>query len=107
MIEDNKITPPKRSEMKKSMEAIIHHFKLFTEGYRVPEGITYRAVEAPKGEFGVYLISDGSNKPYKCKIRAPGFSHLQSMDYLIKGHMLADVPAVLGSLDIVFGEVDR
>ena len=89
------------------MEALIHHFKLFTEGYRVPKDEIYTAVEAPKGEFGVYLISDDSSKPYKCKIRAPGFSHLQSMDYLIKGHMLADVPAVLGSLDIVFGEVDR
>ena len=106
-IEDNKITPPKRNQMKKSMEALIHHFKLFTEGYRVPKDEIYTAVEAPKGEFGVYLISDGSSKPYKCKIRAPGFSHLQSMDYLIKGHMLADVPAVLGSMDIVFGEVDR
>ena len=106
-IEDNKITPPKRNQMKKSMEALIHHFKLFTEGYRVPEGQIYTAVEAPKGEFGVYLISDGSSKPYKCKIRAPGFTHLQAMDYLIKGHMLADVPAVLGSMDIVFGEVDR
>ena len=95
------------NEIKESMEALIHHFKLFTEGYRVPKGNVYTAVEAPKGEFGVYLISDGSSKPYKCKIRAPGFSHLQAMDYLIKGHMLADVPAVLGSLDIVFGEVDR
>jgi NADH-quinone oxidoreductase subunit D len=104
---DGKITPPKRENLKNSMEALIHHFKLFSEGYRVPEGEIYTAVEAPKGEFGVYLISDGSNKPYKCKIRAPGFSHLQSMDYLLKGHMLADVPAVLGSLDIVFGEVDR
>ena len=104
---DNKITPPKRGEMKHSMESLIHHVKLFTEGYRVPEGQTYTAVEAPKGEFGVYLISDGTSKPYKCKIRAPGFSHLQAMDYLIKGHMLADVPAVLGSLDIVFGEIDR
>ena len=85
------------------MEALIHHFKLFTEGYRVPKGNVYTAVEAPKGEFGVYLISDGSNKPYRCKIRAPGFSHLQAMDYLIRGHMLADVPAVLGSLDIVLG----
>ena len=89
------------------MEALIHHFKLFTEGYRVPKGKVYTAVEAPKGEFGVYLISDGSSKPYRCKIRAPGFSHLQAMDYLVKGHMLADVPAILGSLDIVFGEVDR
>ena len=93
--------------LKQSMEALIHHFKLFTEGYRVPKGDVYTAVEAPKGEFGVYLISDGTNKPYRCKIRAPGFSHLQAMDYLIRGHMLADVPAVLGSLDIVFGEVDR
>ena len=104
---DGKISPPNRDDLKQSMEALIHHFKLFTEGYRVPSGNVYTAVEAPKGEFGVYLISDGSSKPYKCKIRAPGFSHLQSMDYLIKGHMLADVPAVLGSLDIVFGEVDR
>ena len=104
---DGKLTPPKRESLKSSMEALIHHFKLFSEGYRVPEGEIYTAVEAPKGEFGVYLISDGSNKPYKCKIRAPGFSHLQSMNYLLKGHMLADVPAVLGSLDIVFGEVDR
>jgi len=104
---DGKITPPKREDLKSSMEALIHHFKLFSEGFRVPAGDIYTAVEAPKGEFGVYLISDGSNKPYKCKIRAPGFSHLQSMDYLMKGHMLADVPAVLGSLDIVFGEVDR
>ena len=104
---DCKISPPKKSELKNSMEALIHHFKLFSEGYRVDPGEIYTAVEAPKGEFGVFLISDGSNKPYKCKIRAPGFSHLQAMDYLIKGHMLADVPAVLGSLDIVFGEVDR
>ena len=104
---DGKITPPSKKDLKRSMEAVIHHFKLFSEGYRVPEGEIYTAVEAPKGEFGVYLISDGSNKPYKCKIRAPGFSHLQAMDYLMKGHMLADVPAVLGSLDLVFGEVDR
>ena len=104
---DGKITPPKKSDIKNSMEALIHHFKLFSEGFRVPRGEIYTAVEAPKGEFGVYLIADGSNKPYKCKIRAPGFSHLQAMDYLLKGHMLADVPAVLGSLDIVFGEVDR
>ena len=104
---DGKITPPKKDDLKNSMEALIHHFKLFSEGFRVPEGEIYTAVEAPKGEFGVYLISDGSNKPYKCKIRAPGFSHLQAMNYLLKGHMLADVPAVLGSLDIVFGEVDR
>jgi len=104
---DGKISPPKKVDLKNSMEALIHHFKLFSEGFRVPEGEIYIPVEAPKGEFGVYLISDGSNKPYKCKIRAPGFSHLQAMDYLLKGHMLADVPAVLGSLDIVFGEVDR
>ncbi len=105
--QDAKVTPPPKKELKNSMEALIHHFKLFTEGYRVEKDQIYTAVEAPKGEFGVYLISDGSNKPYKCKIRAPGFSHLQAMDYLIKGHMLADVPAVLGSMDIVFGEVDR
>ena len=104
---DGKISPPPKKEIKESMEALIHHFKLFTEGYRVDKDEIYTAVEAPKGEFGVYLISDGSSKPYKCKIRAPGFSHLQAMDYLIKGHMLADVPAVLGSMDIVFGEVDR
>ena len=104
---DGKISPPKREYLKNSMEALIHHFKLFSEGFRVPKGEIYTAVEAPKGEFGVFLISDGTNKPYKCKIRAPGFSHLQAMDYLLKGHMLADVPAVLGSLDIVFGEVDR
>jgi len=104
---DGKITPPPKKDLKTSMEALIHHFKLFSEGFRVPKGEVYTAVEAPKGEFGVYLISDGSNKPYKCKIRAPGFSHLQAMDYLLKGHMLADVPAVVGSLDLVFGEVDR
>ncbi|MEM7302465.1 MAG: NADH-quinone oxidoreductase subunit D [Pseudomonadota bacterium] len=104
---DGKIVPPKRGEMKQSMEALIHHFKLYTEGYHVPEGEVYAAVEAPKGEFGVYLVSDGSNKPYRCKLRAPGFAHLQAMDFLSKGHMLADVSAILGSLDIVFGEVDR
>ena len=104
---DGKISPPPKKEIKESMEALIHHFKLFTEGYRVKKDEIYVAVEAPKGEFGVYLISDGSSKPYKCKIRAPGFSHLQAMDYLIKGHMLADVPAVLGSMDVVFGEIDR
>lgn len=104
---DAKITPPPKKELKDSMEALIHHFKLFTEGYRVDKDEIYMPVEAPKGEFGVYLISDGSNKPYKCKIKAPGFTHLQAMDYLIKGHMLADVPAILGSMDIVFGEVDR
>ena len=104
---DGKIAPPKRGQMKQSMEALIHHFKLYTEGYHVPAGEVYAAVEAPKGEFGVFLVSDGSNKPYKCKIRAPGFAHLQAMDFLCRGHMLADVAAILGSLDIVFGEVDR
>ena len=104
---DGKIVPPKRGEMKRSMEALIHHFKLYTEGYRVPEGSVYAAVEAPKGEFGVYLVSDGSNKPYRCKIRAPGYAHLQAMDFVCRGHQLADVSAALGSLDIVFGEVDR
>ena len=104
---DNKIAPPKRGDMKKSMEALIHHFKLYTEGYHVPAGETYSAVEAPKGEFAVYLVSDGSNKPYRCKIRAPGFAFLSAMDYLSKGHMLADTVAIIGSLDIVFGEIDR
>ena len=104
---DGKIVPPKRDEMKRSMEALIHHFKLYTEGYKVPEGEVYAAVEAPKGEFGVYLVSDGTNRPYRCKLRAPGFAHLQAMDFMCRGHMLADVSAVLGSLDIVFGEVDR
>jgi NADH-quinone oxidoreductase subunit D len=106
-VDDHKIVPPKRGEMKRSMEALIHHFKLFTEGYHVPEGEVYAAVEAPKGEFGVYLVANGTNKPYKCKIRAPGFAHLQAMDWLCKGYMLADVSAILGSIDIVFGEVDR
>jgi NADH-quinone oxidoreductase subunit D len=104
---DGKVVPPKRGEMKRSMEALIHHFKLYTEGYRVPEGEVYAAVEAPKGEFGVYLVSDGSNKPYRCKVRAPGFAHLQAMDFLTRGHMLADVSAIIGSIDVVFGEVDR
>ncbi|MBS0471413.1 MAG: NADH-quinone oxidoreductase subunit D [Proteobacteria bacterium] len=104
---DNKVVPPKRGEMKSSMEALIHHFKLYTEGFHVPAGEAYVGIEAPKGEFGVYLVSDGTNKPYRCKIRAPSFVHLQAMDYMNKGHMLADVSAVLGSLDIVFGEVDR
>ncbi len=107
VVEDHKIVPPRRSEMKRSMEALIHHFKLYTEGYHVPAGEVYAAVEAPKGEFGVYLVSDGTNKPYKCKIRAPGFAHMQAMDFLCRGHMLADVSAILGSIDIVFGEVDR
>lgn len=106
-VDDRKVSPPPRAEMKRSMEALIHHFKLYTEGYHVPAGETYTAVEAPKGEFGVYLVSDGTNKPYRCKIRAPGFAHLQAMDLLTKGHMLADVPAIIGSLDIVFGEIDR
>jgi NADH-quinone oxidoreductase subunit D len=105
--EDGKVVPPKRGEMKRSMEALIHHFKLYTEGYHVPAGEVYAAVEAPKGEFGVYLIADGTNKPYRCKIRAPGFAHLSAMDMITRGHMLADVTAILGSLDIVFGEVDR
>ncbi len=104
---NQKIVPPSRGEMKRSMEALIHHFKLYTEGYHVPAGEVYAAVEAPKGEFGVYLVSDGTNRPYRCKIRAPGYAHLQAMDFLCKGHMLADVSAILGSLDIVFGEVDR
>jgi NADH-quinone oxidoreductase subunit D len=104
---DRKVVPPKRGEMKRSMEALIHHFKLYTEGYKVPAGEVYAAVEAPKGEFGVYLVSDGTNKPYRCKLRAPGFAHMAAMDFLCRGHMLADAPAVLGSMDIVFGEVDR
>ncbi|MBX7147333.1 MAG: NADH-quinone oxidoreductase subunit D, partial [Alphaproteobacteria bacterium] len=105
--DDRKITPPKRQAMKQSMEALIHHFKLYTEGFHVPEGEVYAAVEAPKGEFGVYLVADGSNKPYRCKIRAPGFAHLQAMDFISRGHMLADAVAILGSMDIVFGEIDR
>ena len=106
-VKDNKIVPPPRGEMKRSMEATIHHFKLYSEGHRVPAGEVYAAVEAPKGEFGVYLVSDGTNRPYKCKIRAPSFAHLQAMDFLSRGHMLADVSAIIGSLDIVFGEIDR
>ena len=105
--EDPKITPPKRADMKTSMEALIHHFKLYTEGYHVPPGETYTAVEAPKGEFGVYLVSDGTNKPYRCKIRAPGFAFMQATEFLGKGHMLADLVAIVGSMDIVFGEIDR
>jgi NADH-quinone oxidoreductase subunit D len=107
MPEHSKYAPPRRAEMKNSMEALIHHFKLYTEGFHVPAGDVYAAVEAPKGEFGVYLVADGSNKPYRLKIRAPGFPHLAAMDYLCRGHMLADVSAILGSLDIVFGEIDR
>jgi len=106
-INDYKVSPPPRAEMKNSMEALIHHFKLFTEGYHVPAGETYTAVEAPKGEFGVYLVADGTNRPYRCHIRAPGFAHLQALEMMSKGHMLADVVANIGSLDIVFGEIDR
>ncbi len=106
-VRDNKIVPPLRAEMKRSMEATIHHFKLYSEGHHVPAGEVYAAVEAPKGEFGVYLVADGTNRPYKCKIRAPSFAHLQAMDFLSRGHMLADVSAIIGSLDIVFGEIDR
>jgi NADH-quinone oxidoreductase subunit D len=106
-VNDRKVAPPPRAEMKRSMEALIHHFKLYTEGYHVPAGETYTAVEAPKGEFAVYLVADGTNRPYRCKIRAPGFAFLQAMDFMAKGHMLADVVAIIGSMDIVFGEVDR
>ena len=104
---DGKMVPPKRGEMKRSMEALIHHFKLYTEGYHVPAGEVYVATESPKGEFGVYLVSDGSNKPYRCKIRPTAFSHLQAMDFMSRGHMLADTTAILGAMDIVFGECDR
>ncbi len=104
---DPKIAPPKRALMKQSMEAMINHFKLYTEGYRVPAGETYTAVETPKGEFGVYLVADGSNQPYRCKVRAPGFAHLQALDFMCKGHMLADVVTIIGTQDIVFGEIDR
>ncbi|MEO0400160.1 MAG: NADH-quinone oxidoreductase subunit D [Pseudomonadota bacterium] len=107
MTTDGKVAPPRRGQMKQSMEALIHHFKLYTEGFHVPAGEVYTAVEAPKGEFGVYLVSDGSNKPYRCKIRAPGYAHLQAMDWMNRGHLLSDVSAILGSLDIVFGEIDR
>tara|TARA_Y100000590_G_scaffold264719_1_gene297478 strand:- start:19991 stop:21220 length:1230 start_codon:yes stop_codon:yes gene_type:complete len=107
MVNDYKVAPPPRGEMKSSMEALIHHFKLFTEGYHVPAGEAYVPVEAPKGEFGVYLVADGTNRPYRCHIRAPGFAHLQAFDYMSKGHQLADAVAIIGSLDIVFGEIDR
>lgn len=107
MTSDTKIAPPKRSEMKKSMEALINHFKLFTEGYHVPQGEVYGCVEAPKGEFGVYIISNGGNKPHRCRVRAPGFAHLQALDFMVKGHMLADVVTIISTQDIVFGEVDR
>ena len=106
-IDDNKIVPPRRQEMKSSMEALIHHFKLFTEGYNVPPGTTYTAIEAPKGEFGVYLISDGSSRPFRCKIKAPGFAHLAATDHIAKDHLLADLVAIIGTLDVVFGEIDR
>ncbi len=106
-VNDYKVSPPPRAEMKRSMEALIHHFKLFTEGYHVPAGETYAAVEAPKGEFGVYLVADGTNRPYRCRIRAPGFLHLQGLDFMSKGHMLADTVTIIGSMDIVFGEIDR
>lgn len=106
-VNDYKVSPPPRAEMKDSMEALIHHFKLYTEGYHVPAGETYTCVEAPKGEFGVFLVADGSNKPYRCHIRAPGFAHLQALDYISKGHMLADVVSNIGSMDVVFGEIDR
>jgi NADH-quinone oxidoreductase subunit D len=106
-VQDHKISPPSRGEMKRSMEALIHHFKLYTEGFHVPAGATYTAVETPKGEFGVYLVSDGTNRPYRCKIRATGFAHLQAADAMARKHMLADVCAIIGSLDVVFGEIDR
>jgi NADH-quinone oxidoreductase subunit D len=107
IVDDYKVAPPPRAEMKRSMEEMIHFFKLYTEGFHVPSGETYTAVEAPKGEFGVYLVSDGSNRPYRCRIRAPGFAHLQGLDFMSKGHQLADTVAIIGSMDIVFGEIDR
>ncbi|MBE9561456.1 MAG: NADH-quinone oxidoreductase subunit D, partial [Proteobacteria bacterium] len=107
MVDDHKVAPPKRSEMKGDMEGLIHHFKLFSEGYCVPEGEVYASIEHPKGEFGIYMISDGANKPYRMRIRAPGFAHLASMNEMAKGHMLADVVSIIGSQDIVFGEIDR
>jgi NADH-quinone oxidoreductase subunit D len=107
LVENHKFAPPKRETMKHDMEALIHHFKLFTEGFSLPKGEAYAAVEHPKGEFGVYIVSDGANKPYRLKIRAPGFAHLSALDEMTKGHMLADVVAIIGTQDIVFGEVDR
>lgn len=107
MVNDHKVSAPTRTEMKDDMESLIHHFKLFTEGYCAPEGDVYAAVEHPKGEFGVYLVSDGANKPFRLKVRAPGFAHLSAMDEMVRGHMLADVVAVIGTQDIVFGEIDR
>jgi NADH-quinone oxidoreductase subunit D len=106
-VQDRKFTPPNRAEMKRSMEALIHHFKLYTEGYHVPPGATYTVVESPKGEFGVYLVADGTNRPYRCKIRPTGFAFLQAIDVMARRHMLADTVAIIGSLDIVFGEIDR
>lgn len=106
-VNDNKISPPSRYELKTSMEALIHHFKLYTAGFSLPESLNYSAVEAPKGEFGVYLVSDGNNKPYRCKIRAPGFFHLQGVDFMSRDHLLTDLVAIIGTQDIVFGEVDR
>ena len=105
--DDHKIAPPSRNEMKHSMEALIHHFKLYSEGTSIASGETYAAVEAPKGEFGVYLVSNGTNKPYRCKIKAPGFAHLQGLNMMAKGHMIADVVTIIGTQDIVFGEIDR
>jgi len=107
MFEDHKFAPPRRTEMKEDMESLIHHFKLFTEGFCLPEGEAYAAIEHPKGEFGCYIVSDGANKPYRLKIRAPGFAHLSAMDEMVRGHMLSDVVAVIGTQDIVFGEIDR
>ena len=106
-VDDRKISPPSRALMKYSMESLIHHFKLYSEGYTVPVGETYATVEAPKGEFGVFLVSNGTNRPYRCRIKAPGFLHLQGLDFMSKGHMIADVVTIIGTQDIVFGEVDR
>ncbi len=106
-IQDRKFTAPRRAEMKRSMEALIHHFKLYTEGYHIPAGATYTATESPKGEFGVYLVADGSNRPYRCKIRPTGYAHLQAIEYMARRHMLADTVAIIGSIDVVFGEIDR
>ena len=106
-VDNRKIVPPPREDMKSSMEALIHHFKLYSEGFHVPKGYIYQSVEAPKGEFGVFIVSNGKNKPYRCKIRAPGFAHLQAIDHMTKGHMIADLVTVIGTQDIVFGEVDR
>jgi NADH-quinone oxidoreductase subunit D len=107
MLDDYKLSPPPREEMKEDMESLIHHFKLFTEGYSVPPGQVYSAIEAPKGEFGIFLVSDGANKPYRVKIRAPGFPHLAALDEMSRGHMLTDMVAIIGTQDIVFGEIDR